>query len=247
MAFKLEFFSRRKVSTILATILTEKTMRRIDRIGGILAGISLTFIIFIFAFNWSTRSPATQVKAGSLDSQKPINGWYVCGNLGIGPVPGVPEPRQRLKLCHVSGWVAYTYCTQPGLPVPPMGRRCTRISDDTYRCGALYQRLREYRIVQTPVETNTPTTTPTPTASSTPTITASPTPTQTASPTPTLTASPTMYRWIASPTPTSGPRVNPGGEGNSTMLRALIVVETSVLIISAFMGVWIMRGLKKLR
>ena len=94
-------------------------MKRFDRIGGILAGISLVFIIVLFASNWSTRSPAMQAKTVSLYSQKPVNGWVVCGNLGIGPVPGVPDLRQRLKLCHDAGWVVYTYCIQPGLPVPP--------------------------------------------------------------------------------------------------------------------------------
>jgi hypothetical protein len=209
-------------------------MKRLDRIGGTLVGVCLALLCASFATVWGLRSPVIQAKAAPLFAPKPVYNWYVCRNLGFGYVPGVPDPRQRLKLCHETGWEVYTYCAQPGLPVPPVGRGCRRISEDTYVCGASYQRVREYRILQTPVDTPTPTTTQ---------IVSTVTPTLTA--TATLTATPTQTQAAGIATPTTGSRVRPGGEGNATQLRGLILVEIGVLLLAAILGVWIVRRITR--
>jgi hypothetical protein len=130
-------------------------------------------------------------------SEKPVNGWIVCRDLGIGPVPGLPGTRQRFVLCHPSGWEVRVYCLDTTKPPPPLGHSCTRISSNTYRCGNIYQPMREYQILVTPTYT------PTPTATQTPTFTPSPTATFTSTPTSTPT------KVVVTPT-----RVRPGGAGN---------------------------------
>jgi hypothetical protein len=192
-----------------------------------LIGICLAFVVSAFAAVLTVGSPATPARAAPLFAPKPVNGWYVCANLGIGQVPGVPDARQRLRLCHPSGWVVNTYCTQVGLPVPPIGRSCTRINEDTYRCGAGNQRVREYRTLQTPVNTPTATTTQ-------------------ASPTPTLTATtPSSTQPSNRATPTRRPRIPPGGEGNGEQVQDLILVEIGVFLLSAILGLWIVRRMFK--
>jgi hypothetical protein len=203
-------------------------MKRYDRACVILAGASLALVMVVLVTLWSLRSPTIQAKAAPLknmaaplEAPKPVDGWYVCRNLGIGAVPGVPDPRQRLKLCHDSGWEVYTYCTQPGLPVPPVGRRCTRIGGDTYQCGARNQRVREYRILQTPVDTATPTATQVIISTSTPTLT------------------PTPTGPVFAATPTQGHRVPTGGEGNAQQVQALVATEIVILLLAAIVGAWI--------
>ena len=147
----------------------------------------------------------------------PINNWYVCADLGIGPVPGLPDPRQRFKVCHDSGWEVYTYCIEPNIPAPTLGTICSLINDQTFFCGAGVQSLTEYRILQTPAaSTGTPSVTPSPTA----TNTATPTPTNTATltPTNTPTLTPTPLN-SATPLAARTPRPHPGGQGN--LLRFL--------------------------
>jgi hypothetical protein len=139
---------------------------------------------------------------------KPVNGWVVCQDLGIGPIPGVPGARQRFVLCHPSGWQVRVYCLDTSKPPPPLGHSCTRVSSDTYWCGNVYQPLREYQILVTPTHTPTPTLTPTPT--STPTFT------PTSTPTPTVPVKPTS-------------RVRPGGEGNSWAVNWIVVGAVFVL------------------
>ena len=139
-----------------------------------------------------------------IQATKPVNNWYVCTNLGIGPVPGLPDPRQRFKVCHDSGWEIYAYCIQPNIPAPTLGTVCSLINDQTLFCGAGVQSLLEYRILQTPAaSTGTPSLTPSPTA----TNTATPTPTNTATLTPTIT--PTSLR-----TPDRKSRPLMAGEGS---------------------------------
>ena len=101
---------------------------------------------------------------------KPRYNWRVCEDLGVGPVPGVPDNRQRFRLCHNQGWQLLTFCVQPSRPPPAVGTICSRINDDTYWCGNGIQNLREYAILQTPAPTPTPTPTftPTPTSTGTP-------------------------------------------------------------------------------
>jgi hypothetical protein len=152
-----------------------------------------------------------------------VDGWYVCRNLGVGGVPGVPDPRQRLKLCHDSGWVVYTYCTQPGLPVPPVSRKCIRIGEDVYQCGARNQLVREYRILQTPVDTATPTATLQIISTLMPTLTA--------------TLGPVEPEIL--PTPTSEHRVPPTGEGDPMWMRALLVAVICLIPLAVIVGAWI--------
>jgi hypothetical protein len=154
-------------------------------------------------------SPAAALEATS--AEKPVDGWIVCQDLGIGPVPGLPGPRQRLLLCHPSGWQVRVYCLDTTKPPPPIGHSCTRTGWDTYRCGKIYQPLREYRIQTTP--TSTPT--PSPTATQTPTLTPTATATSTSTPAPVVV------------TPV---RVRPGGGGNGWLvLRAVGAVAITLL------------------
>jgi hypothetical protein len=151
-------------------------------------------------------------QASVILAPKPINNWYVCANLGFGPVPGLPDPRQRFKVCHDSGWEIYAYCIEPNVPAPTLGTVCSLINDQTFFCGAGVQSLQEYRILQTPAaSTGTPSLTPSPTA----TNTATPTPTNTATLTPTQTSTltPTPPN-SATPRAASTPRPRPGGQGN---------------------------------
>lgn len=106
---------------------------------------------------------------------KPIDGWVVCQNLGIGAIPGIPGPRQRFILCHPSGWQVRVYCLDTSKPPPPLGHSCRRVSSDTYWCGNVYQPLREYQLLATPTIVPTPTLTPTPTSTPTPTVPVKPT------------------------------------------------------------------------
>jgi len=145
-------------------------MQQYHRFLGILVGAGISALITALAVLWSLHLPVTSARAAQLLSEKPISGWYVCRDLGIGIVPGVPDLRQRLQLCHDEGWIVNTYCTQPGLPVPPLGRSCTRIGEEKYSCGANYQLLREYLILATPVNTPTPNATPTQTITPPPVI-----------------------------------------------------------------------------
>lgn len=169
--------------------------------------VLLTSAIALWRF--AVTAPDQIVYAKTLfQVEKPIQDWYVCADMGVGPVPGLTEPRQRFRLCHLDGWRLRAYCLQPNLPAPPVGTVCTRISDDTYSCGNGIQNLREYAVLDTPSLTLTATTTPsqTPTASPTYTATPSPSPTATSTRTPTITQTPPP---APSPTPTD--RTVPGG------------------------------------
>jgi hypothetical protein len=126
----------------------------------------------------------------------PQYNWYVCEDLGIGSVPGLPGLYQRLRLCHRRGWQVLAYCIEPNIPPPPLNTTCSRITADTYWCGDLFQLLREYALEETPTPAPTDTQTPVPTQTSTST----PLPSATASPSPT--ASPTETN---TPTPATPP------------------------------------------
>ncbi|MCU0487378.1 MAG: hypothetical protein MUE67_00335 [Anaerolineales bacterium] len=167
----------------------------------------ITSLLVLFIFGWFTQralSNAETAAAGVLrkqiDLNKPVQGWVVARDLGVGDVPGLSTPRQRVRLTHRSGWVVDAYCLRPELPVAVIGTLCERTGEDTYWCGNGLQPLKEYRIREQPTPTNTPTVTPTGT------------PTPTLTPTSTLAPSATPTRM---PFPTSIPtrRPKPGGGG----------------------------------
>jgi len=135
---------------------------------------------------------AVPLPISQIQIEKPIDGWTICKDLGVGPVPGVSGNRQRVRLCHPSGWIVNTYCLRPDLPVPPIGNQCRRTGEDTYYCGRNWQPLKEYQIRETP----------TPPTSVTPTLTA----------TTTQTVTPTMTP-LPSSTPIPSHRPSPGGYG----------------------------------
>ena len=143
----------------------------------------------------------------------PIFGWVVCEDLGMGTVPGVPEPVQHFRLCHQQGWELLAYCLEPEVPPPPVETICERIDDDTYWCGDGIQQLRHFQILQTPTpvppDTATPTQTETPTPTQTETSTPTPTFTLTNTPLPTVTPTATIEE-----APTATPRPPMSGRGN---------------------------------
>jgi hypothetical protein len=213
-------------------------MKRLVWISLLLIGIFGTGLTAWLAYRFAYSSH--NERASIILAPKPINNWYVCANLGIGPVPGLPDPRQRFKVCHDSGWEVYAYCIEPNIPAPSLGTVCTLINDQTFFCGAGVQSLREYRILQTPAAgTGTPSVTPTPTstntATPTPTNTSTPTSTNTTTPTttntPTLTATPTPFNSTTPHAPRT-PRPRPGGAGNlASWHRMLSLLGAGLLLI----------------
>lgn len=146
----------------------------------------------------SAESAPLEKHLVAVQDEKPINGWVVCKDLGIGPVPGLSGNKQRVRLCHAQGWKVDTYCLRPDLPVPLIGGSCVRTGADTYWCGNGLQPLKEYRIQQVP--------TPTPTLTTTSTFI----PTATSTQVPTAPTQPTVIRY---PTEYPTPRPKPGGLG----------------------------------
>ena len=144
--------------------------------------------------------------------QMPKYGWYVCQDLGVGPIPDA-NPAQRFILCHPGGWEMFTYCIDQTKPSPPIGTICEYIGDDTFWCVDPYQPLKIFEISTTP----TPTMTPSSTLTVTPTFTTTPThtPTHTVTSTPTRTATRTM-------TPTETITATP----TSTITSTLEVTQT---------------------
>ena len=172
-----------------------------------IAGAGLLFfgVAFVVGFRLSrTILPDSQARAANIILDQPTYNWFVCEDLGLGTIPGVPDLRQILRLCHNQGWEIRTYCLQPSLPAPPLGTSCSHTPEGTYWCGDNYQLLEEFVLDVTPTsspvpsETNTsiPTQTPQPSATQTPsqtfTSTATSTPTEipTDTPPPTLTPRP---------------------------------------------------------
>jgi len=195
-------------------------MKRVVSLSGV--GLLVIILVVLYAQTAHSTTPKSPPPENLLQTTPlPIRGWVVCRDLGIGRVPGLPDPRQRFRLCHPDGWELLAYCLQPNLPAPTIGTLCTRTGERTFFCGEGLQELREYRVQETPtpVFTPTPSTSPTPsptttsTPTATPTITPTPTSTTTASPSPTApTATPTPTTTatpVESPTPTNRPP--PGG------------------------------------
>lgn len=210
----------------------------------IIMGIGLLVIILVVLVIWF-RSPTSRPRPlpkniPLLQEPRPIYDWYVCEDLGLGPVPGVSDPRQRFRVCHDEGWEVLAYCLQPNWPAPELGAACALIDDDTFWCGEGLQNLREYAILQTPVPTPTQapiqTETPTPTSSFTP-IAATQTPgtplaTATSSPaagtgTPTV---PTATPVVPATTPAviATQRPSPGGSGYLDWLLSLVFQRRAI-------------------
>jgi hypothetical protein len=171
--------------------------------------------LWIGTVNVSARGMAELLPAALLD--EPVNNWRVCQDLGVGPVPGLNEYRQRFRLCHNQGWEALAYCLDPSRPAPALGTMCSQTGTDTYWCGVGLQRLREYRMLVTPtlaaLDTETPTVTPSPipTLTFTPSPTLPPAPTEAPSATPSPIATATLPVQPTLPAATVSPRVRPGG------------------------------------
>jgi len=155
----------------------------------------------------SAGPPAAALAPGAA---RPIYGWRICQDLGVGLVPGLGVNRQRFKICQGEGWVSLAYCTNTNLPAPPLGTLCSFVNATDLWCGDQYQLLREYAVVATAAPTLTPTRTPTRTFTPTNTPTSTPTrtftPTATATPTRTATATPTAK---ATATRTRAPTASP--------------------------------------
>jgi hypothetical protein len=144
-------------------------------------------------------------------AQLPQHGWYICEDLGMGFLPGMPEERQLFTLCHNQGWELTAYCLDPGYPPPNEDRFCSMLSQDVFWCGDDVQELRIIEQQQTPTDppfdpdTPTPTVTrthtPTSTATRLQTGTLAPTYTPTFTRTPTVTATPTVTNTLV-PDPT---------------------------------------------
>lgn len=145
------------------------------------------------------------VRAAPLQQVTPPRyNWYVCEDLGVGSVPGVPGLYQRMRLCHRQGWQVLAYCIEPDIPPPPLNTICARISTDTYWCGDLFQLLREYAQEETPTPAPTDTQTPVPTQTGTSTPTSTPLPSATASPSVTPSPLPTLTSTPQIATPPAG-------------------------------------------
>lgn len=181
--------------------------------------LGLIVLLLLLVLIWTrvdSSAPSIPLDVGDRSTNaKPIYNWRVCGDLGMGTIPGVPGQRQRFRLCHRRGWVVLAYCLQPNWPAPPVGRICTRVNEDTYYCGGGFQNLREYLVQETP------TATPSPTQPST--STATPTATNTITPTPTNTL-----------TPTSTPRPPAGGAGDQGGGGSRALVASTILLVLVF-------------
>lgn len=191
-----------------------------------LAAVALPVLVFGFLMLWQAFNGSTPTAFGAQDAlvseleaarlsallaphsfqqdEMPVYGWIVCADMGIGPVPGVSDPRQRFRLCHPDGWRVRVYCIQPEWLPPALGASCSRFNDTDFFCGQNVQNLRIYAVLDTP----TPTPTFTPTATNTPVPTATSQPTQT----------PTNTPVIPSPLPTRFVRPQAGGLGFRDLL-----------------------------
>ena len=112
-------------SHLFAGSTAESTNRLLVLINGYASMCAMAVIV------WSgTKSAPLNPASQSADAlpplaDKPVYNWLVCQDLGVGPVPGLSEPRQRLRLCHNKGWEVLAYCLRPDLPVPELGTTCT--------------------------------------------------------------------------------------------------------------------------
>jgi hypothetical protein len=131
----------------------------------------------------------------------PTDGWLVCEDLGVGPVPGVDGEVQHMVMCN-DGWRVHVYCIEPPKPAPELNQICSMTSSTDFWCGDQVQMFRELSLLETPQATSTPTHTATATPTATATFTPTATATATATATLTSTASPTNTQVVTeTPTP----------------------------------------------
>jgi len=156
--------------------------------------IFLSLLILSAAAVFTLRMAGQVSAAARFAEGMPTDGWLVCADLGILPVPGGGEA-QHMILCN-DGWRVHVYCIEPAKPAPPRDQLCSMVNATDFWCGDQVQLLREFDILETPTATLAPTETPTPTSTSTPTATATATATATFTATATATAT-------ASSTPTA--------------------------------------------
>ncbi len=189
---------------------------------------AILFLVGVIAasiyFQSVSRRPRPLPKNLPLEiNDLPVYEWFVCEILGEGPVPGVPEPRLRFRVCHNEGWEILAYCLQPNWPAPEVGAACALIDSDTFWCGEGIQNLRQYALLQTPTPSPSPTPLSTATSTPSPTPTLVPATATPSTPLPTQTGSPVVA--TATPSATSIPSVptqpvatpiqrpSPGGSG----------------------------------
>lgn len=189
-----------------------RNLAKTTAIGFLFFGVS-----FVVGFTLSKAMlPNDRAIAANVIMDQPTYNWFVCEDLGMGTIPGVPDSRQILRLCHNQGWEIRAYCLQPSIPAPPIGQSCSHTPEGTYWCGDAYQLLEEFALDVTPTptlvptETNTsiPTQTTQPSATFTPVYTASATftPTEIPSDTPPPTSTPRLTRtFTLTPSPTDTP------------------------------------------
>jgi hypothetical protein len=210
-----------------------KIMKRALFISGMIGFFYL--VLINLAVPGSPPQAAPKVSSDALLAARPVYGWRVCADLGVGLVPGLGIYRQRFRLCQGEGWVSLAYCTQTNQTPPPVNTLCSFVNASDVWCGDNYQILREYSVVATaapsPTRTFTPTFTFTPSATRTftATNTATFTNTPTASYTPTRTRTPAVNQTVTvapsrSRTPgrlnTGSPSITPGaGGGNNQRVR----------------------------
>ena len=171
-------------------------MKRTISAGTLAVILSVLVLTAAFAFLWKpalSANVADALPGAELQSNPraqgdlPEFGWTVCADLGVGPVPGLGEYRQRFDLCNGAGWRIQAYCLDPGVEAPATGTICS-LTGGVIWCGENVQKLKEYLIIETPLPTATETVTLTATSTNTPTAT----PSQTPSATPTAMATKTL-------------------------------------------------------
>lgn len=201
-------------------------------------GVGFLFFCVSFAVGFTlsrTMYPDSQVMAANVVLDQPIYNWYVCEDLGMGTIPGVPDQRQILRLCHNQGWQIRAYCMQPSMPAPPIGVSCSHTPEGPYWCGDSYQLLQEYILDVTPTATQIPTETNTPIPEETrlPSATASLTPSATEiytdTPPPTFTP---RVTYASTLTPASTNTPVPSLTGTIITTQTPLVSQTDVPISS---------------
>lgn len=201
---------------------------------------ALIILLIITVLSINQKAASARYDAGlprSPNYQRPTHGWRVCGDMGTGSVPGVGV-RQRFRVCQGDDWVILAYCLEPDKPPPAEGTMCSFVNSSNLWCGANVQTLQEYAVLQTPIPSETPTSTRTSTRTGTATLTQTSTSTTTATQTRTSTPptgltrqAPPATRTKTAATPLQRPK--PGGPGN---LEALILPGITGILFLVIVG-----------
>lgn len=198
----------------------------------LVAILALASILVFFHLS----APQTVIAAIRAQVGLPVHGWTVCGDLGIGPVPGLPGTIQRLQLCQGDGWEVQAYCLNPQLPVPAVGTLCSMVSGTDFWCGDSVQQLRNFQLLQTPAPSSTPLPSSTPTPLPSPTATSTPLPSLTATPpqpSETLALTPPNAGFDTPVlAPTLFERPYPGGEGIRMPLISALAILAGLGLLS---------------